>query len=125
MELFETPKEPRTNDVPHISRANVHRNKNLELENKHTESTVERNLENDKEWLEYCDWLNRLSKESIDHFLKGIQIGIQLNESWLVSQGSAYVWNYLHHIFVKKKFNQVIPILSEVLDGLKKVGHNT
>lgn len=87
---------------------------------------MDRNFETDKEWLEYCDWLNRLSKEAIDHFLRGVQIGVQLGESWLVSQGSTYVWNYLHHIFEKrKKFTQVLPFLGDVLDALKKVGHNT
>jgi hypothetical protein len=76
------------------------------------------------EWKEYCDWLNRLSKEAIDHFLRGVQIGVLLNESWLVTQGGAYIWNYLHHMFEKRKFGQVVHILTELLDALKKVGHN-
>jgi hypothetical protein len=80
--------------------------------------------ENELEWKEYCDWLSKLSKEAIDHILRGIQIGVQLNESWLVTQGGAYIWNYLHHMFEKKKFNQVVSILTELLDALKKVGHN-
>lgn len=84
-----------------------------------------RDFENDKEWKEYCDWLNKLCKEAVNHFLKGIQIGVELNESWLVCQGSAYTWNYLHHILEKKKYPQILPILNEVLDALRKVGHDT
>ncbi|CAF0832143.1 unnamed protein product [Brachionus calyciflorus] len=88
-------------------------------------SVTLRDYENDKEWKEYCDWLASLCKESIDHFLKGIRIGVELKESWLVCQGSAYLWNYLHHIFEKKKNNQILPILTEIFDSIKKIGHDT
>ena len=84
-----------------------------------------RDFSTDKEWLDYCEWLNKLSKEAVDHFLRGIHIGVQLNESYLVSQGSTYTWNYIHHIIKQRKYKQVMPILSEVLEALKKVGHNT
>lgn len=83
-----------------------------------------RDFDSDPEWLAYCDWLQRLSKQSIEHFLRGIQIGVQLGESWLVSQGSAYVWNYLHHKIEKKSFALLVPTLSECLDALRKIGHN-
>jgi len=46
-----------------------------------------RSLSSDKEWLEYNEWLNKLCHTAMKHFLRGIQIGIQLNESWLVCQG--------------------------------------
>ncbi len=48
-----------------------------------------------------------------------------MDESWLVCQGSAYLWNYFHHIFEGKKFNKVVKILNEMFDALKRVGHNT
>lgn len=47
-----------------------------------------RSLSTDKEWLEYNEWLNKLCHTALKHFLRGIQIGIHLNESWLVCQGS-------------------------------------
>jgi hypothetical protein len=84
-----------------------------------------RDFETDKEWKEYCDWLSKLCKEAVDHFLKGIQIGLELKESWLVCQGSAYLWNYFHHIIDKKRNNQVLGVLTEIFDSIKKVGHDT
>jgi hypothetical protein len=105
LELFESPKIPEVNE----STASTH---------------AERNYETDKEWLEYCEWIKKFSKESIDHFLKGIEIGVQLKESWLASQGSSYIWNYLHHIVAQKNFTQILPILTHIFEALKKVGHN-
>lgn len=87
-------------------------------------TTSTRDFNTDPDWLAYCEWLQRLSKQSIEHFLRGIQIGVQLGESWLVSQGSAYVWNYLHHKIEKRAFNPLVGTLSECLDALRKVGHN-
>ena len=84
-----------------------------------------RDFATDKEWQAYCDWLMKLSKEAIDHFLRGIQIGVQLNESYIVSQGSTYAWNYLHHMIKQRKHKQITHILAEILEALKKVGHNT
>ena len=58
------------------------------------------------------------------HFLRGVQIGILLNESWIVCQGATYAWNYMHHIFDQKKHSQVNSILSELVIALQKVGHD-
>ena len=86
---------------------------------------VKRDFKTDSEWLEYTEWLDKLSKEAMDHFIRGVQIGIELNESWLVCQGCAYAWNYMHHIFENKTHNKVVQILTTLLEALKKTGHNT
>lgn len=86
---------------------------------------VKRDFKTDTEWLEYTEWLENLSKEAMDHFIRGVQIGIELNESWLVCQGCAYAWNYMHHIFENKHHNKVNHILTTLLEALKKTGHDT
>ncbi len=128
IELFEKPKIPENEENHHHSFPNKTVKLNEKNENVKNESTTlssKRNYETDKEWLEYCEWLNKLCTYAVDHFLRGIQIGIQLDESWLVCQGAAYLWNYFHHIFEEKKFNKIVKILNEMFDALKKVGHNT
>jgi len=109
IELFESPKSPELDEANN---------------QKQSESLAKRDFQTDKEWIGYCDWLAKLCKEAVNHFLRGIQIGIQLNESWLVCQGCAYLWNYLNHKFEQKKHKQVIHILLEMYESLRKVGHN-
>jgi hypothetical protein len=83
-----------------------------------------RNFETDPEWLEYCQWLQSICEEIVKNFLRGVKIGVLLNESWIVCQGSVYCWNYFHHIIEQKRHNVVNNVLTELLDGLRKTGHN-
>jgi hypothetical protein len=122
VELFETPEMPIIVDTSLHS--TMHKG-DIERENKKNSQRQEQEEKKEKDWSEYTQWLNRLSKEAIQHFLRAIQIGVQLNESWLVCQGAAYTWNYLHHIFEKQKYSQVNHILMEVYEAIKKVGHST
>ena len=108
IELFESPQTPELDEVS----------------NQKSENLTKRNFQTEKEWIGYCDWLSNLCIETVNHFVRGIQIGIQLYESWLVCQGCAYLWNYLNHKFEQKKHKQVIHILLEMYESLKKVGHN-
>lgn len=112
VELFEKPQPPNPEESTHAHHHNSAHQQN------------HRDFNTDPEWLAYCEWLNGLSKQAVDHFLRGIQIGVQLSESWLVSQGSAYLWNYFHHKLEKRSFNQLVSTLTECLDALRKVGHN-
>ena len=61
----------------------------------------------------------------MDHFLRGLEIGVQLNESWLVCQACTYAWNYIRHILEKANYKRVLGILGQLLDALRKTGHGT
>lgn len=123
VELFERPKPP-AEMLNNEMKNKLRDASKTKIESGGEQKSTYRDFETDTEWTAYCDWLQRLSKQSVEHFLRGIQIGVQLGESWLVSQGAAYVWNYLHHKIEKRNFNQLVPTLNECLDALRKVGHN-
>ena len=119
VELFEKPKTPTTtHHDDHHHHHHVHQPKEGEQQVQHS-----RDFNTDAEWLAYTTWIANLCQEAVKQFLRGIQIGCQLNESWLVCQGAAYIWNYLHHLFEQKKYAQVNGILVETLDALRRVGH--
>lgn len=126
LELFEKPKPPQNESSLHRMRKRPDdAESGAGAGNKQDHQATTRNYDTDPEWLAYCEWVQALNKQAIDQFLRGIQIGVQLGESWLVSQGSAYVWNYLHYKIEKRQFVQLIPVLGECLDGLRKIGHNS
>jgi hypothetical protein len=114
IDLFEKPHPPQAAVSPLDSHNALTTEKNF----------IQRNFETDVEWHEYCKWLQGLCDEAVKDFLKGIKYGVLLNESWIVCQGAAYLWNYLHHLFVQNKYSQVTQILTEILEALKKVGHD-
>ena len=112
IELYDKPKTPQLPSDMHDIMTSINKFQKL------------RNFETDTEWLEYTQWLQAVCEEIIKDFLRGVKIGVSLNESWIVCQGAAYCWNYFHHIFEQKRHSQVNNVLIELLDGLKKVGHN-
>jgi hypothetical protein len=71
IELFDKPKIPEQEENNHTIP-----NRNTKLNDKNENTSSKRNFETDKEWLEYCEWLNKLCTNAVDHFLRGIQIGI-------------------------------------------------
>ncbi|XP_025093435.1 cilia- and flagella-associated protein 46-like isoform X2 [Pomacea canaliculata] len=79
--------------------------------------------ENDPDWLEYCNWIRELSEASTSSFLRGLELGVDLMEPWLVCNAAAYIWNYNNHILTQMRHREILLPLTAVLDGLKRVGH--
>ncbi|KAH9492442.1 Cilia- and flagella-associated protein 46 [Bulinus truncatus] len=84
---------------------------------------VSKKPEEDADWVEYREWIVALSKEATKSFLRGLFLGVLLNEPWIVCSAAAYVWNYNNHIFGQGREDEITSDLSTVLEGLKKVGH--
>lgn len=125
VELFERPKPP-TNSLAVDTAISKHANLDKTKKETNKNRNEGRNFDTDPEWQSYCQWLNALSKQVVENFLRGIQIGVHLGESWLVSQGCIYIWNYLHSMIEKKNFGEqrlVVTILAECFEALKKCGH--
>ena len=71
----------------------------------------------------HSDWIKSLSELSTNSFLRGLQLGVELMEAWLVCCAATYVWNYNNHLLTQLRHREVMAALTTVFDGLKKVGH--
>jgi len=128
IELFDKPDTPELDKANHQTTTKKTNDTKLRLsikQNDHHSLFPRRDFRTDREWLDYTEWLDSLSREVMDHFMRGVEIGVQLNESWLVCQGSAYAWNYMHHIFEKNNHKRVVGTLNQVLDAMRTTGHST
>ncbi|CAG2203029.1 Cilia- and flagella-associated protein 46 [Mytilus edulis] len=84
---------------------------------------VAKKPEEDPDWLEYCDWIKSLSQDGTKSFLRGLDLGVELEEPWLVCCASAYIWNYNNHVLTQNRHREIMDPLMACFDGLKKVGH--
>jgi hypothetical protein len=71
----------------------------------------------------FSDWIKSLSQESTKSFLRGLELGVELEEAWLVCCATAYIWNYNNHVLSQLRHREVMDALMECFNGLKKVGH--
>ncbi|CAL1538602.1 unnamed protein product [Lymnaea stagnalis] len=94
-----------------------------EDKSKRPKGYVPKKPEEDTDWIEYCDWLKNLSKEATQNFLRGLTLGVVLNEPWIVCSAAAYIWNYNNHIISQGREAEITSDLTTVLEGLKRVGH--
>ncbi|XP_052228420.1 cilia- and flagella-associated protein 46-like isoform X3 [Dreissena polymorpha] len=84
---------------------------------------VAKKPEEDPDWIEYCDWIKSLSESGTGSFLRGLALGVELQEAWLVCCGATYVWNYNNHLLTQLRHREIMATLTTVFEGLKKVGH--
>ncbi|CAC5380788.1 Cilia- and flagella-associated protein 46 [Mytilus coruscus] len=84
---------------------------------------VAKKPEEDPDWLEYCDWIQSLSQDGTKSFLRGLDLGVELEEPWLVCCATAYIWNYNNHVLTQNRHREIMDPLMACFDGLKKVGH--
>ncbi|XP_064631435.1 cilia- and flagella-associated protein 46-like isoform X3 [Lineus longissimus] len=94
-----------------------------EDKSKRPKGYVAKKPEEDPDWLDYCDWIKMLSDTATNSFLRSIDLGVELNESWVVCSATAYLWNYNNHILTQNRHREITDTLHAMLDGLKKVGH--
>ncbi|XP_053406399.1 cilia- and flagella-associated protein 46-like [Mercenaria mercenaria] len=90
---------------------------------KHPKGYVAKKPEEDPDWIEYCDWIKSLSECGTSSFLRGLALGVELNEAWLVCCATTYVWNYNNHVLTQLRHREIMDTLTVVFDGLKNVGH--
>nr|XP_022339451.1 cilia- and flagella-associated protein 46-like isoform X3 [Crassostrea virginica] len=85
---------------------------------------VAKKPEEDPDWIEYCDWIKSLSADATQSFLRGLELGVELEEPWLVCSAAAYIWNYNNHVLTQRRHREVMDTLTKVVEGIKKVGHD-
>lgn len=71
----------------------------------------------------HSDWIKALSETATQSFLRGLALGVELDEAWLVCCAATYVWNYNNHVLTQLRHREILETLTTVFDGLKKVGH--
>ncbi|RUS85833.1 hypothetical protein EGW08_006385 [Elysia chlorotica] len=94
-----------------------------EDKSKRPKGYVAKKPEEDPDWIEYCEWIKDLSHQATESFLRGLALGVELNEPWIVCSAGAYIWNYNTHILAQSRHREIVDALTTVLGGLKRVGH--
>ena len=69
------------------------------------------------------EWIKSLSDDAVKGFQRAAQIGVELNEAWIVVNAAVYLWNYTNHMLTQQRFREVVPIYTPVLETLKETGH--
>ncbi|KAF4090490.1 hypothetical protein AMELA_G00052800 [Ameiurus melas] len=79
--------------------------------------------ENDPQWTLYSDWIQEMSVYATANFLRGAELGAELQEPWLVVNAAVYLWNYNKHILATKGQDKLVPTFSQLVELLKQTGH--
>ena len=77
-------------------------------------------------WFPFCvhsEWIKDLTQQATENFLRGLALGVELNEPWIVCSAGAYIWNYNTHVMAQGRHREIVDALTTVLGGLKRVGH--
>ena len=69
------------------------------------------------------EWIKSLSDDAVRGFQRAAQIGVELNEPWLVVNAAVYLWNYTNHMLTQERFREVVSIYTPILEALKDTGH--
>ncbi|XP_053477642.1 cilia- and flagella-associated protein 46 isoform X1 [Ictalurus furcatus] len=79
--------------------------------------------ENDPQWTLYSDWIQEMSVYATANFLRGAELGAELQEPWLVVNAAVYLWNYNNHILATKGQHKLVPTFNQLVELLKQTGH--
>ncbi|XP_027030821.2 cilia- and flagella-associated protein 46 isoform X5 [Tachysurus fulvidraco] len=85
--------------------------------------TLNTNTTNDPQWTLYSDWIQEMSVYATANFLRGAELGAELQEPWLVVNAAVYLWNYNNHILVVKGQNKLVQTFSQLVELLRETGH--
>ncbi|GFS07539.1 cilia- and flagella-associated protein 46 [Elysia marginata] len=94
-----------------------------EDKSKRPKGYVAKKPEEDPDWIEYCEWIKDLTQQATENFLRGLALGVELNEPWIVCSAGAYIWNYNTHVLAQGRHREIVDSLTTILSGLKRVGH--
>ncbi|XP_075249447.1 cilia- and flagella-associated protein 46-like isoform X3 [Convolutriloba macropyga] len=76
----------------------------------------------DKNWIEYTNWMSRLHSLVTQSFLRASDIGVELKEQWLVQSAVAYLWNYNSHMLAANRHRELVEPYEHLYECLKQVG---
>ncbi|GAA6097380.1 cilia- and flagella-associated protein 46 isoform X2, partial [Tachysurus ichikawai] len=85
--------------------------------------TLDTDHMNDPQWTLYSDWIQEMSVYATANFLRGAELGAELQEPWLVVNAAVYLWNYNNHILAVKGQNKLVQTFSQLVELLRETGH--
>ncbi|MCJ8730419.1 hypothetical protein PDJAM_G00184270 [Pangasius djambal] len=85
--------------------------------------TLDTLTENDPQWTLYSDWIQEMSVYATANFLRGAELGAELQEPWLVVNAAVYLWNYNNHILATKGQDRLVPTFGQLVELLRQTGH--
>lgn len=56
-------------------------------------------------------------------FLRGAELGVELQEPRLVVNAAVYLWNYNNHILSTKGQYKLVPTFNHMVELLRQTGH--
>ena len=70
------------------------------------------------------EWLESLTLDAVASFLRSSVLGVDLEETWIVCNCAAYIWNYNKHALDANRHREIIDTLQLLIDAMKKVGYS-
>merc|ERR1739838_279461 len=56
----------------------------------------------------FARWIKALKDRATAAFMRGIEIGVELQRPWMMSSDSVYLWNYNRYILEKSRFPEMV-----------------
>nr|XP_055025478.1 cilia- and flagella-associated protein 46 isoform X3 [Misgurnus anguillicaudatus] len=78
--------------------------------------------EDDAHWTLYSDWIKDLSAYATANFLRGAELGAELNEAWLVANVAVKLWSYNRWLLASRGHRLLLPTYSRLLEFHRQTG---
>ncbi|XP_048465131.1 cilia- and flagella-associated protein 46 [Rhincodon typus] len=75
------------------------------------------------EWITYSNWIDSLSSCATKNFLRGAELGMEIDDASIVCNAAIYIWNHNNHLLVAGRYKELVETFRTLLDALKQTGH--
>ncbi|MFT7806045.1 cilia- and flagella-associated protein 46 [Arapaima gigas] len=78
--------------------------------------------EGNSQWAIYREWVQELSAQATNSFLRAAELGAEIQELWIISNAAVYLWNYNKHMLVMEGQRQLLAPFQKLIDIMKLTG---
>ncbi|XP_038629303.1 cilia- and flagella-associated protein 46 isoform X2 [Scyliorhinus canicula] len=82
-----------------------------------------RNPEAIPEWITYRNWIDSLSSYATTNFMHAAELGVEINEAFIVCNAAIYMWNYNNHLLTAGRYKELVEPFRILVNTLKETGH--
>lgn len=68
----------------------------------------------------HSDWTSQLSADAQNSFLRAAELGVSLEEPWLVCNAATYLWNYSHRWIEQDRPSELVETFRPLLASIKQ-----